>query len=294
MWIYVIITLILSCIIWFFVFFSLHKQYRYATIFTDMLRYYTPLTIATFGLYTIILSISLSIIELIPFLLFGILVTIYNVYNAVRWSSCYSINNYENFLKELSNSKYSVKLFSDYKEEDTEKDKITVFIRHDIDLSLPRLKKIMKLEEKYGLKSTSFFRLHSEKYNFNNAIPIIKELLSKKFEVGYHYEVLSQTNGNEEEAISLFEKELLYLRELANIHVVAAHGDKYNNRNIWSKIDKKKLDIRSAYDLKYDFYITEAGGKDMIKNTGNHIFNKIKEAKTGNIIQVLVHPDWWY
>lgn len=294
MWYFILFTLLMSFSIWFFVFFSLNRQYRYATLFTDMLKYYSPISISVLAIYTIIVSLNLPIIESVPLIILGVIITAYNVYYSVRWSSSYNIKNYENFLKELSKKKYIVKLFSEYNENYVEKDKITVFIRHDIDLSLPRLRKMMRIEEKYGIKSTSFFRLHSEKYEFNSAIPIIKELISKNYGIGYHYEVLSQTKGNEAEAIQLFEEELIFLRKIAKVHVVAAHGDKYKNRNIWSKIDQEKMDVWSAYDLKYNLYITEAGGKDMIKNIGYHIFNKIKDAKSGEIVQVLVHPDWWY
>ena len=95
-------------------------------------------------------------------------------------------------------------------------------------------------------------------------------------------------------AIELFSEELEKMRELTPIHIVAAHGDKFKNRSIWSDIPKEKLKVWSCYDMKYDHYISDAGGFDMYKQFGHHIFQKLTQTKKGEIVQILIHPDWWY
>ncbi len=76
--------------------------------------------------------------------------------------------------------------------------------------------------------------------------------------------------------------------------MVSHHGDKYSNQKIWPLIDKEKLEVWSAYDMKSDIYITDTGGKNMFKQYGFHIFDKLKKAKPGDIVQILIHADWWY
>ena len=151
-----------------------------------------------------------------------------------------------------------------------------------------------QIEKEKGICSTLFFRLHSEKYSFKKIIPFIKKLAEEGFEIGYHYEVLSQTKGNTEEALSLFSKELSDLREIAPIGVVAHHGDKYDNHKIWALIDKEALDVWSAYDMKRDIYLTDTGGNFMTRSNKQHIFDLIEKAKPGDIVQILIHADWWY
>ncbi|MHA1396426.1 MAG: hypothetical protein ACTSSF_01705 [Candidatus Heimdallarchaeaceae archaeon] len=300
----VAISLLLSFsfLLWFFLTFSIYKQYRYATIFKDLLPYYLPLNLFSFLIF--ILGVSLFIKSrwffqywyLLYFI--GLIFTGVLSYFIIRWRRCYRLALYSNFLDTLSNPIYSTHLFCEYsnqKKLQFDQDKIHIFLRHDVDLSLSRLVKIIKLEKEKDIKSTSFFRLHSEQYTFSQAKPIIKQLLEMGFEIGYHFEVLSVTKGNTEKALDLFEHELEELRSIAPIEVVAHHGDKHNtNKLIWTKVNKESLKIWSAYDMKRDIYITDTGGKDMYRLHGKHIFEKLKEAKPGDIVQILIHADWWY
>ncbi|MHA2357714.1 MAG: hypothetical protein ACXABK_02960 [Candidatus Heimdallarchaeaceae archaeon] len=302
LWVGVAFLFGLSFLIWTFLIFSLIKQNRYATLFIDMLQFYTPLNFLALlsiliGSYLILYIFNWTPpIWIVPLILIvGIVLDLILLYFFRRWRNFYKLEVYANFLEELKQSKYSVKLFKDYNQEVlSEKDKIHVFIRHDVDLSLDRLLEIVNLEKEKGIFSTLFFRLHSEKYSFEEAIPIIQHLYSEGFEIGFHYEVLSQTKGNTEEALNLFSKELNELRQYAPIKVAAHHGDKYSNEKIWSEIDKEKLDVWSAYEMKRDMYLTDTGGKDMYRQHGMHLFDKLKEAKAGAVIQILIHADWWY
>jgi len=302
LWVVVAILLGLSFFIWVFLIFSLIKQNRYATLLVDMLQFYLPLNFL--ALLSLLSSsyLILYIFEwspplwIVPLILsFGIILNLILLYLFRRWRNLYKLEVYVNLLEELNQSKYSVKLFKDYNQEIiSDKEKIHVFIRHDVDLSLNRLLEIVNLEKERGIFSTLFFRLHSEKYSFEEALPIIQHLHSEGFEIGFHYEVLSQTKGNTEEALNLFSKELNELREYVPIKVVAHHGDKYSNQKIWEKINKEKLAIWSAYEMKRDIYLTDTGGKDMYRQHGMHLFDKLKEAKAGDVVQILIHADWWY
>jgi hypothetical protein len=267
-----------------------------------MLPFYQPLNF--FALLSVVVSsyLILYIYEWSPpqwiaplILSIGLVLNLSLVYPFRKWSNCYRLRKYADFLDELNKDKYSVIRFSEYENiSQFDENKIHVFLRHDVDLSLNRLLSIIGLEKEKSIISTSFFRLHSEKYLFEKAKPIIQHLHSEGFEIGFHYEVLSQTKGNTEEAIALFTNELNKLREIIPIKVVSHHGDKYSNQKIWPLVDKTKLEVWSAYDMKRDIYITDTGGKNMFKQHGLHIFDKLKKAKPGDVVQILIHADWWY
>jgi len=52
LWLLYLFLLGLAILLWIFVFFSLFRQYRYATLFTDMLRWYVPIIIFSFVIYS--------------------------------------------------------------------------------------------------------------------------------------------------------------------------------------------------------------------------------------------------
>ena len=277
--------------------FNLKRQYRYATLLYDMLPLYPVLSTFGFIFYVLtVLQIGLPLFIQLPLIIPGFLSFAFIFYRSFRWFNSYRMSKYEAFLKELQDPKYSVKLHSEYKDTLGKDDPefIHVFIRHDVDIYLHRLKRMVALEKKYNVKSTVFFRLHAERYKFDSAIPIIEDIKQAGFEIGYHYEVLARTNGKKEPAIVLFEKELAYLRTLAPINYVVAHGDKYDNGQIFKELDKDKLKIESSYNFKNCLYLSEAGGNDMFAKYNKHIFSFFKSAKKGDVIQILIHADWWY
>ena len=300
MWAIIGILFSLSLLIWIFLSFSILKQYRYATRFRDLLPIYLYLNLISFILVTIGSSLMISFHWDFPIwtfiILFGVLICAVLMFYIARWRKCYSLKIYAAFLDELTDPIFSVKLFKDYNKQppQLENDKVNIFIRHDVDLSLSRLQTLTKMEKDRNLFSTLFFRLHSEQYSFSQAIPLIKELHSAGFEIGYHYETLSQTKGNTEEALSLFEEELIEIRKVIPVEVVTHHGDKYKNQQIWPMLDKTALGIWTTFDMKRDIYLTDTGGKDMFRKHGQHIFEMLKKAKPGDVVQILIHADWWY
>ncbi len=221
--------------------------------------------------------------------------TIVVIVRLQKWIDSYKLKRYRIFLESLKHEKYSVRLFDELIEDAPFSDRINVFIRHDVDISLPRAVKMAKIEKEIGIHATYFFRMHAEKYTFEQAIPIIKQLHSDGYGIGLHYEVLSHTLGHREKAITLFEEDIKRLRDVVPTHTVCAHGARgYSNRDIWSEINHDILEVQSAYDLKNDKYLTDAGGKNLIDSEGNHLIEEIYSAKAGQVVQVLIHPDWWY
>ncbi len=285
----------LAVAIWGFVGFSLKKQYRYATQIFDMLRIY-PILILLAWILAVVFSFSwFDIIIsglLITFLGF---LTLLLLIVSMKWVSNYSSAAFKEFIENLKTEEFSIISYEDYENGLIDSEKVNVFLRHDVDISLPRTVKMAETQKELGIQSTYFFRLHAEKYTFEDAKPIIKKLAEDGFGIGLHYETLRVAKGDKQKAIEILESDIQALREIAPVNVVAAHGQKgYKNRDIWEKVDKSALGISSAYDMKHDLYLSDAGGKRLSGKDGKYLFDRIYEAKPGQIIQVLIHPDWWF
>ncbi|MHA1423999.1 MAG: hypothetical protein ACTSSD_18095 [Candidatus Thorarchaeota archaeon] len=284
-----------SLAIFCFIGFSLKKHYRYATQLMDLLRYFPILSLLSGIVFSLAVYITQPInLTLILTPMAGAL-SIVLVYYSVTWISDYSMKQYRDFLESAKLGKFSIHSFEEYADGQIDQEKANLFIRHDVDISLSRTLKMAAIEKELGVSSTYFFRMHAERYTFEQAIPIIKKLSDEGFEIGLHYETLSIAKGDKDKALEIFEKEIQRLREIAPISVVAAHGQKgYKNRDIWETVDKAALKISSAYDMKWDMYLSDAGGKRLRNKDKKHLLERIHEANPGQIIQILIHPDWWF
>jgi len=160
-----------------------------------------------------------------------------------------------------------------------------ILVRHDVDRKPKNALKMAKLEKKFGINSTYYFR--TTKGVFNNEI--IKEVADLGFEIGYHYEDLSEAGGDYEKAIKLFEKNLEKMREIAEIKTIAMHGrplSKYDNRDLWKKHDFKKYNLEAEAFLSIDYsdiyYLTDTGRSwsPQAINLRDHVQDK-KEIESG-------------
>jgi hypothetical protein len=188
-------------------------------------------------------------------------------------------------------------------------------IRHDVDRKPKNALKMAELENYHGVKSTYYFR--TKKGVFNKKI--IKQIYSLGHEIGYHYESLSDTNGDFEKALEDFTSNLKNLRKIVPITTISMHGrplSPYDNRDIWknpynNKILKNKLKIKGEVYLDIDYsdilYISDTGrnwdsSKDNIRDTvysniseqiksSSDLIKKIQTTNTNMII--LTHPERW-
>jgi hypothetical protein len=185
-------------------------------------------------------------------------------------------------------------------------------LRHDVDKNVSKALEISRLEKNMGLRSTFFFRY---KRTFDKYV--IKQIYRLGHEIGYHYEVLSKTNGDYNAAIMLFKTELKKFREIAPITSICAHGapfSAWDNKLIWKYYNFRDFGITTEAYLSLDFtkiaYFTDTGrqwnsrignlrdktdnGQFMyFKNTIQFI-HAIKEGVIPRKIIVNVHPERWH
>ncbi|OLS25416.1 MAG: hypothetical protein HeimC2_18730 [Candidatus Heimdallarchaeota archaeon LC_2] len=297
-------------IIGIFCFYSLlwiiyYKQYRFASYLFDLLPYYpifsilNGLTLISIFWSNIENSTNKILLTIISIALFSPQFILFS-----KWRRNYIIAKYEKLLVELAtNDKIELLSFEDYLNRKNKPfEKTIVIIRHDVDISLNRAKNMMRLDKKYGIPATYFFRNKCEKYKFDEIIPILKDI--RKYDniyAGFHFSTLTNTEGDIKTAKSRFKEELEIFKKHATIRFIAAHGDMYKNRQLVTDkiINLEELGLHSAYDINHDFYLSEAGGLHHFnREEGGITFEDqikiLSNPPKGKLIQILIHPDWWF
>lgn len=109
------------------------------------------------------------------------------------------------------------------------------------------------LEAKIGLKSTYYFRV--KKCSFDSAI--IRNIHAMGHEIGYHYECLSDADGDLESALVDFEIKLATLRQLVPVATCSMHGaplKRIDNRDMWRTKHQAEL-LRSKFGILGEIYL---------------------------------------
>ena len=97
-----------------------------------------------------------------------------------------------------------------------------IIIRHDVDYGndLSYTLKMARKEAELGITATYYFRTHDDVFKPD----IIREIADLGHEIGYHYDVLGEAEGDYDKAIMLFEKELAKLRRIYDVKTISMHG----------------------------------------------------------------------
>ncbi len=225
----------------------------------------------------------------------------------------FTLTQYSQFLRKIKESKLIPITFKEYFS--LKNPKNFLIIRHDIDRKPKNALEMAKLEKKYQIKCVYYFRTKK-----NSLDPkIIKQITKMGHEIGYHYECLSDTNGNVVNAIKLFQKNLEKLRKITNIYTISMHGrpfSKWDNRLIWEKpknhqLIKNNLKLLGEVylDINYKdiFYITDSGRNfsnkfnkrdkvnSKIKTSINNFSQLLKVINNKNYPKIIIsfHPERW-
>lgn len=219
----------------------------------------------------------------------------------------FTLNKFRQVCESIADNYPSITV-SDYLENSPEGE--FVIMRHDIDRIPGNALKTAKVEHELGICATYYFRTNKNVFRPE----IITQIKDMGHEIGYHYETLSECNGNYEKAIELFQSNLVKLREIADIQTICMHGtplSKYDNRDLWEVYDFRDFDVTGeAYlSLKKNLnYFSDTGRnwgfdhniRDFIP--GNN--DVLKLGKTDDLIDliqnkqldnfyILIHPERW-
>jgi hypothetical protein len=137
----------------------------------------------------------------------------------------------------------------------------SVILRHDVDRGMNAALRMAELEADMGIAATYYVRTRPGVFKPE----ALKRLHHLGHEVGYHYEVLAKTKGNQTQAIALFERELKRFREIVPVETISMHGSplsRWNNLNLWRAHHFEDYSLKDAIlsiKTKEMCYFTDTG-----------------------------------
>jgi len=137
----------------------------------------------------------------------------------------FTFKKYKQLIETIKNSGYKTYTFKDYIKESKKRDLADTYIvimRHDIDNKVdhPIALEMAKYEQSIGMPSTYYFRTIPDAFNKD----LIAKISGMGHEIGYHYEVLNETQGDFSKAVELFKYNLEKMREICPIETICQHG----------------------------------------------------------------------
>lgn len=222
----------------------------------------------------------------------------------------FTIKEYIKLIDSITKVGYSFQTFSEFLENPKNK---VVMLRHDVDRKPFNSLKFANLQYDLGIKGSYYFRSAKCSWDPN----VIQKINKFGHEIGYHYENLSDFNGDFKASIKNFEKTLNEFRKLVPIKTICMHGrplSKFDNRLLWSKFNFRDYGIigEPYYDLNFNevLYLTDTGRKwngqsenirDSVKSDYSFNFKKTSELSQAfslnslpNQIMLTFHPERWH
>lgn len=222
----------------------------------------------------------------------------------------FTLDKYKELLEVLVEKDYTFQTFEEFVKDPKKK---VVVLRHDVDRRAINATWLSKIEHSLNLKASYYFRIVSS----CNKPNVIKEIVSKGHEVGYHYEDLGTAKGNYEKAYDSYISNLNYFRSFYPVSTICMHGSPANridNRNIWKKYNYKKDGIIAEpyFDVDYNevFYITDTGRAwnkksvivrdkvdtklDIPVKSIDHMIKMLSKNQLPNKLIISTHPHRWF
>jgi hypothetical protein len=175
----------------------------------------------------------------------------------------FTLKKYEFLLQAIKATDYTVSTVACFLKSAPKK---CIILRHDVDREINRNLEMAKIEYRYGIRSTYYFRHVEDTFKPD----VIVQIAKMGHEIGFHYEVMDKANGNPEKAIEIFQKELEDLRKvtekITEIHTACMHGNplkRWSNRDLWKKYNFKDFGLigEPYFSIDYNevFYLTDTG-----------------------------------
>jgi hypothetical protein len=191
---------------------------------------------------------------------------------------------------------------------------LTIVNRVDIDVSMRKAERLLKMYSRLRIRASFFVRLHANEYNpfsFEN-YRILKAIRDSGHEIGYHSEIVDQAAIWSEDAADCLRRDIDILNRMLKIEIkgVASHGGMtgLNNLDFWN--DRRPVDFGFAYEA-YDksdsfglfdaaFYISDSEwtrwkcydhgklSQNDHRTFGEHVKSRHR------LIYLLVHPETYF
>jgi hypothetical protein len=150
----------------------------------------------------------------------------------------FSLVAYRHYLELLVQSGAQFLTFEQFIESGESSFERYVLLRHDVDRKPTNALAMAKVEAALNVSATYYFRITTIDDE------IIKQILELGHEVGFHYESLSDADGNFDKAYDLFRQGLAQFEKLTDVKTISMHGrplKPYDNRDLWKTDKGQKL-----------------------------------------------------
>lgn len=228
----------------------------------------------------------------------------------------FTLKKYGEYLSAIKASGIPFYRYDEFLEQNLKEQDSFCLIRHDVDRRPSLSLDMAKLEHSMGIKSSYYFRIKPVSYKKS----IIKEIASLGHEIGYHYECLSDSDGDIPKALDDFKVRLADLRKIASIKTCCMHGRPFkphDNREIWRVkenhdilltelkmlgelyLDIDYSDISYINDTGRNWSSTKSNRRDKVESNMNSDFEssdellKFFKTPTNRKIVFQIHPERW-
>ncbi len=219
----------------------------------------------------------------------------------------FTVRKYSELLDTFRKAGYEFQPVKDFLRNPKER---VVILRHDVDLHENAALRLAKVEESYGIKATYYFRKKGGDFDNN----VINKIVALRHEIGYHYEDLTSTKGNYEEAIESFNRNLRELRKFYPITTICMHGrsgSPFDNKDLWNKYNYKNYGLIGEPYLDIDYnkvlYISDSQRcwnsfkyslRDKVQSNYSYNFKRTKDIicnlnELPDQILITTHPEHW-
>lgn len=173
----------------------------------------------------------------------------------------FMLDSYTDLCEAIVRSGYAPMTVHDYLETGKLPARLAV-MRHDVDETPRRERKMAQIESDFGIRATYYFRFRKGIF-----LPdLIRELAGMGHEIGYHYEAVDKAKGNPQRALEIFGDELTAFREIVDVKTIGMHGNpltRWDNRDLWRDHDFKGFGISGEAYLSFDShsiaYLSDTG-----------------------------------
>ena len=169
-------------------------------------------------------------------------------------------------------------------------DQRVMFLRHDVDLSLPCAVKIAQLEAELGLAATYYLLVATDMYNLMlpSAREAVRTLVALGHSIGLHFDPTKYPAGTDMEAAA--EDECRFLKDVAGapVETISFHRPSPELLGMEGRFAGRRHTYEPCFfhDIAY---VSDSSGGWYRGHPLDH-----PAVAQGRAIQLLTHPIWWH
>lgn len=231
----------------------------------------------------------------------------------------FTLKKYKRLLQAFLDCQYGFVTFENYCLHKTDLDaERFVILRHDVDLKAVNSLVTAQIEHSMGIQASYYFRVVPQ----SNKLEIIKAIANLGHEIGYHYEDMSICEGNTQNAIAHFERQLAYFRQFYPVKTICMHGaprSRFDGKELWKSFDYHDYGIigEPYFDVDFSqvFYLTDTGrrwdgfnvslrdkvpvyqdewiGRGLVYHNTDDIIRAVENGSFPKHLMMTTHPQRW-